>query len=230
MESVNMISSTLQGYLTAMLAKTKAASGDASTSSAGATSSFAAALASNIVDTVNTSSKATDASSCENSESSKISISNSDDLAGMDISTYARYLNDMTSDLISQNDLDGDGYLSASDTTKLAMPAEDFTGIDTDSDGKLSAGELNEVRAKMDIPRMTENLISSNDKSGEGILSASDSSMPTSDIEAIDTDKDGNLSSDELNTAAYSMLTKTLAALQSATSTAAKSASLDIVT
>ncbi len=227
MDSVSMTGLDLEGLIKAMLRKTEPESGQTSTGSGSDGASFAAALASNIGDAV--CSSATGASSCETCDSSEKSSSSTDTLAGIDINSYASYLNDMTSALISQNDSDADGYLSAADTTKLGMSTTDFTAIDTDGDGKLSANELNEVRAKIDIPQMTSDLISSNDKSGEGQLSASDVGMSTSDFNAVDTNKDSRLSSDELNTAAYSMLTKTLDALRSSALTSTSSASLNII-
>ncbi len=135
-----------------------------------------------------------------------------------DVASYARSVDEMTRNLVSAYDSDGDGGLSSSEVEDLGMSSTDFSSVDADGDGVLNTDELNNAKAGMDIVNMTNDLVAGKDRDGDGLLSSDEMGVQSDDFNGIDTDSDGKLTRDELNTTAYSLFTKTLSDLQSASS------------
>lgn len=118
---------------------------------------------------------------------------------------------DLASMLLSENDTDADGLLSADE---MGLSDSQLAQFDTDGDGLLSQSELDnmlqqhaflgQLQGQMSgngegpEAQMASDLISTYDTDGDGSLSASEMGMTADELAAYDTDGDGLLSSTEI--------------------------------
>ncbi len=118
---------------------------------------------------------------------------------------------DLASKLLSDNDADADGFLSADE---MGLSDSQIAKFDTDGDGLLSQAELDtmlqqhaflgQLQSQMSgsgegpEAQMASDLISTYDADGDGSLSASEMGMTADELAAYDGDGDGLLSSTEL--------------------------------
>jgi len=114
----------------------------------------------------------------------------------------------MVSNMIAEEDTDGDGLLSA---TESSFSSEMFTSLDTDSDGLLSSDELvagledgenNQMGPPppppMDASEAASSIMDSQDTDGDSVLSVSESGLSDEEFDVLDTNEDGVVSIDEL--------------------------------
>lgn len=118
---------------------------------------------------------------------------------------------DLASKLLSDNDADADGFLSADE---MGLSDSQISKFDTDGDSLLSQAELDtmlrqhaflgQLQSQMSgsgegpEAQMASDLISTYDADGDGSLSASEMGMTADELAAYDTDGDGLLNSTEL--------------------------------
>ena len=107
----------------------------------------------------------------------------------------------MTPEIFAQIDTDSDGKITAAEME--AHRAARFAAADADGDGKLSADEMVAARDARRTARMTD-MVTRMDTDGDGLLSAEELAEganrrgPMDMLERLDTDGDGALSLEEL--------------------------------
>ena len=145
----------------------------------------------------------------------KIDVDNNSQLSAKEINTYAdnrRGNRPSFGDrVVNRFDKDNDGGVSIEELAKSRvgrrMSAEKFTSIDTDSDSKLAAAELNAHReAKTARPSIGEAVVAKLDNDGDGGISIEELAstrfgkhMSSETFTNIDTDGDSKLSASEVD-------------------------------
>ncbi len=104
--------------------------------------------------------------------------------------------NDFSSFVMSNYDSDGDSLLSSSEVSVLSD--EEFSALDTNSDGSISKDEL--ASAYEEVSKFSEQ-VSSNPPPPAGRAGGSNVSSSEEEYDALDTNKDGIVSEEEKNAA-----------------------------
>jgi len=125
---------------------------------------------------------------------------------------------EMATNIISQEDTDDDGMISASES---ALKSDQFNAIDSDSDGLLTSEELQahfeaisaDMSSQMAPPPppgpppaqgsaedMAASILEQDDTDGDGVISVDEAQCDSSVFKEIDTDGDGYLTTEELQT------------------------------
>ncbi len=126
-------------------------------------------------------------------------------------------LSQLASQIVKTADSDGDGVLSSSETK---LSTEVFQQLDTDGSGQLTAEELlsglesSRPRQmpppppqgpppgeRMDSSKLASSILSDEDGNGDGVLSADETGLSSTDFNTLDTDGDGKVTSTELQAA-----------------------------
>jgi len=135
----------------------------------------------------------------------------------------------LASKIISKNDSDGDGSLSAKEST---LSTKQFSALDTDANGTISSDELisglqsNKPQRPNGPPpggappsgappsggpnasELASSIMENQDTDGDGSLSVGESSLSTENFNVLDTNKDGKVSADELTTGVKSRISE----------------------
>jgi Ca2+-binding EF-hand superfamily protein len=108
-------------------------------------------------------------------------------------------------DIISKEDADGNGTVSKSESK---LKADVFEKFDADKNGSLTQDELytgfkqgpppGAGRPQFDASKIASKIIESEDKNGDGTVSAEESRLDSDLFKAFDTDSSGSLNADEL--------------------------------
>jgi len=112
----------------------------------------------------------------------------------------------MVSKIMEEEDSDGNGVLSASETK---LDSGVFKKMDTDGDGSLTTDELvaglqnNRMRPMgppppMDAAQLASSIMENQDSNGDSVLSVSEAQLSSSEFNTLDTDGDGKVSIEEL--------------------------------
>jgi len=120
---------------------------------------------------------------------------------------------DIAASILEQDDADGDGLLSLSETS---LDEDRFNEIDSDGDGYISAEELsadakshmqqNAAMGQLSVLMQSGNsdeiaasILEKDDEDGDGLLSLSETSLDEDRFNEIDSDGDGYISAEELS-------------------------------
>lgn len=123
---------------------------------------------------------------------------------------------DMAARIIQEEDADGDGMISASETK---VDSNRFNALDTDGDGLLTAEELTAAAENgpqgaqgpqgpmgppppmMDSSQMASSILENEDADGNGVLSVEETDLASAEFNTLDTNGDGEVTIDELQAA-----------------------------